>query len=275
MAYLALTVVLKALFILVTVHITVLSITLYLHRGQTHGAVTFHPALRVFFKFWLWFTCALNRKGRLEWIGLHRLHHATTDTKDDPHNPQEKGPLKLFVFALYYYRSSVNKLYKNKMPSGQSQFEHYTNGLDPSPGILEKIPGILGPVCAVVLYSYLFGTFGLVAGIIQTLWMPVVAGGVINVLGHTVGHQPYDSGDSSRSLVPKKASFGAWTLVALLNWGTGGEHLHNPHHTKAGSAKFGPGTGLHFDIGYWWLQKLNDAGGVQKMHVPLWEPAKQ
>jgi stearoyl-CoA desaturase (delta-9 desaturase) len=156
------------------------------------------------------------------------------------------------------------------MPSGENQFVHYTRGMASDYKLdtfLNKMPPLSGLVLGLCLYSWLFGWPGFVIWILQTLWMPVVAGGVINVLGHTVGHVDYPCDDSSRSLAPQKKGIFSWIQVVLLNWGTGGEHLHNPHHAHAGSARFGSGKGLNFDIGYWWLVQLNKIGLVVKMNV--------
>ena len=41
------------LYTLITTHITIVAVTLYLHRSQTHLAVTFNPVINHFFRFWL------------------------------------------------------------------------------------------------------------------------------------------------------------------------------------------------------------------------------
>ena len=37
-------------------HITIASVTIYLHRHQAHLALDLHPAVSHFFRFWLWLT---------------------------------------------------------------------------------------------------------------------------------------------------------------------------------------------------------------------------
>ena len=41
---------------LILTHITIASVTLYLHRSKTHGSVEFHSLIQHFFRFWLWLT---------------------------------------------------------------------------------------------------------------------------------------------------------------------------------------------------------------------------
>ncbi len=258
-------------FALGVVHLTVISITLYLHRSLTHGSIVYSPFMRFLFQFWLWFACGISADGRRQWVAVHRWHHAETDKEDDPHNPKQKGPLKLFLLAFFYYRKSVNEMKWRKMPNKEETlYEHYTAGL-PAYNWFDYFTDSTGPfggiIFSLILYTILFGWFGFAIWLAQTLWMPVVAGGVINVLGHTVGHQPENTGDSSRSLAPRKKNIFSWMLVALLSFADGGEHLHNPHHNRAGSPRFGKGDGLNFDIGFMYIRLLRRFGGVSSMNA--------
>ena len=58
---------------LILTHITILSVTLYLHRFSAHNAIDLHPVIQHFFRFWLWLTTGMNTK---EWTAIHRKHHA-------------------------------------------------------------------------------------------------------------------------------------------------------------------------------------------------------
>jgi stearoyl-CoA desaturase (delta-9 desaturase) len=44
----------ELIYLLVMTHITIVCVTLYLHRGQTHRGLVFHPAVAHFMRFWLW-----------------------------------------------------------------------------------------------------------------------------------------------------------------------------------------------------------------------------
>ncbi len=70
---------------LVLTHITIASITIYLHRHQAHRALELHALPSHFFRFWLWLTTSMVTK---EWTAIHRKHHAKCETTDDPHSPQ-------------------------------------------------------------------------------------------------------------------------------------------------------------------------------------------
>ena len=56
---------------LVLTHITIMAVTIFLHRHQTHRALDLHPAISHFFRFWLWFTTGMFTKN---WVAVHRKH---------------------------------------------------------------------------------------------------------------------------------------------------------------------------------------------------------
>ena len=65
-------------------HITIASVTIFLHRHQAHRALELHAIPSHFFRFWLWLTTGIVTK---EWAAIHRKHHAKCETEEDPHSP--------------------------------------------------------------------------------------------------------------------------------------------------------------------------------------------
>ncbi|HET7064915.1 MAG TPA: acyl-CoA desaturase, partial [Rudaea sp.] len=63
----------KGVYFLIVTQLTIFSVTLYLHRSQSHRGVDFHPALAHFFRFWSWISTGMVTK---EWVAIHRKHHA-------------------------------------------------------------------------------------------------------------------------------------------------------------------------------------------------------
>ena len=76
------------IYTLVVTQITIMSITLYLHRGVCHSAIEIKPILSHFFRFWLWLTTSMKTA---DWVAIHRKHHAKVETIDDPHSPIVHG----------------------------------------------------------------------------------------------------------------------------------------------------------------------------------------
>ena len=73
---------------LIVTHITIVAITLYLHRGVCHSAIHIKPILSHFFRFWLWLTTSMRTA---DWVAIHSKHHAKVETIDDPHSPAYHG----------------------------------------------------------------------------------------------------------------------------------------------------------------------------------------
>ncbi|MFM2263417.1 MAG: hypothetical protein RI959_2093, partial [Pseudomonadota bacterium] len=74
-------------------HLTIVSVTLYLHRCQAHRALELHPIVSHVFRFWLWMTTGMITK---DWAAIHRKHHAKCEQEGDPHSPQVFGIKKVF-----------------------------------------------------------------------------------------------------------------------------------------------------------------------------------
>ena len=96
----------KVIYTLVVTHITVIGVTLYLHRSQTHRGLELHPIVSHFFRFWLWMTTGMNTK---QWVAIHRKHHATCETVDDPHSPQILGLRKVMLEGAELFRAEAKK----------------------------------------------------------------------------------------------------------------------------------------------------------------------
>ncbi|MBL0163999.1 MAG: fatty acid desaturase [Xanthomonadales bacterium] len=210
----------------VTSQLTIFSVTLYLHRSQAHRGVDFHPLLAHFFRFWAWFTTAMVTK---EWVAIHRKHHAKCETAEDPHSPQIYGIRKVLLDGVDLYRqarrdSSITEKYGRGTPN--DWLERHVYGRHPE----------LGPTLMLFILFVMFGLWGVVIWAAQMIWIPLMAAGVINGLGHWWGYRNVESDDTSTNLTP-------WGLIV------GGEELHNNHHAFPSSAKFSL-RHFEFDIGW-------------------------
>jgi stearoyl-CoA desaturase (delta-9 desaturase) len=73
---------------LILTHITIVAVTVFLHRHQAHRALELHPIVSHFFRLWLWLTTGMVTR---EWTAVHRKHHAKCETAEDPHSPRVFG----------------------------------------------------------------------------------------------------------------------------------------------------------------------------------------
>ncbi len=238
---------------LLLTHITIASVTIFLHRQQAHRALTLHPAVSHFFRFWLWLTTATVTK---EWVAVHRKHHAKCETPEDPHSPQTRGITAVLFGGLGLYRAECRN---------EETVERYGKGTPDDAienGLYASSPN-LGLLLMLSIDLLLFGWAGIVIWAVQMLWIPFWAAGVINGIGHYWGYRNFETSDASRNIVP----FGI--LV-------GGEELHNNHHAYRQSAKLS-NKWWEIDLGWIYIRLLEMVGLASvKRSAPTTEflPAK-
>ncbi len=90
--------------LLIMTQLTIFSVTIYLHRHQAHRALELHPVVSHFFRFWLWLTTGMRT---LEWVAIHRKHHAYTEQEQDPHSPQQFGLRRVLWRGVELYRKAA------------------------------------------------------------------------------------------------------------------------------------------------------------------------
>ena len=216
-------------------HITIASVTIYLHRHQAHRALDLHPIPSHFFRFWLWLTTGMVTR---EWAAIHRKHHAKCETADDPHSPQVKGLRKVLWQGAELYREEAQN---------QETLDRYGHGT-PNDWLERNIyeRNTVGIALMLVIDVLLFGAVGLTIWAVQMAWIPFWAAGVVNGVGHFWGYRNYDCADAATNLVP-------WGILI------GGEELHNNHHSFATSAKLSA-RWYEFDIGWMYIRILEILG---------------
>ena len=203
-----------------------------LHRYQAHRALALHPIASHFFRFWLWLTTGMVTR---EWAAIHRKHHATTDTAEDPHSPQVYGIRKVLFEGTELYRVESTNV---------ATLEKYGHGT-PDDWIERKLYAKhtrLGIGLMLGIDLALFGPIGLTMWAVQMLWIPFFAADVVNGVGHYWGYRSFAPNDSSRNVVP-------WGILI------GGEELHNNHHAYVTSARLSS-KGWEFDIGWMYIRIL-------------------
>lgn len=226
-------------YILVTlglVHVTVTGVTLYLHRDATHRGLDLHPAVRHFFRFWLWLTTSMKTK---EWVAIHRKHHAHCETENDPHSPQILGLRKVLLEGA--------ELYKAEAKNAET-LEKYGRGT-PNDWIERNLYSrypMAGIFLLMGINIVLMGPLGLTIWAIQMMAIPFLAAGIINGVGHFWGYRNFECKDAATNVAP-------WGILM------GGEELHNNHHAFPSSAKFALRS-FEFDIGWVYISVLRKLG---------------
>jgi stearoyl-CoA desaturase (delta-9 desaturase) len=229
---------------LLLTHITIASVTIFLHRCQAHRALELHAIPSHFFRFWLWLTTGMVTK---QWAAIHRKHHAKCETVDDPHSPQVLGIDTVLARGAELYRAEA----KN-----QETIEKFGHGT-PDDWIEKNLYSRFqwqGVALMLIIDVILFGALGATVWAVQMLWIPITAAGIINGIGHYWGYRNYDCEDASTNVFP-------WGILI------GGEELHNNHHTYATSAKLS-NKWYEFDIGWLYIRTLEIMGLAKVKKLP-------
>ena len=223
-------------FTLLVTHITIASVTIFLHRCQAHRALDLHAVPSHFFRFWLWLTTGMVTK---EWAAIHRKHHAKCETEEDPHSPVTRGIKKVLLEGAELYRAESRNA---------ETMEKYGHGT-PDDWLERNVYSKLawqGVGLMLIIDVLLFGAIGVTVWAVQMLWIPITAAGIINGIGHYWGYRNYECADAATNIFP----------IGIL---IGGEELHNNHHTFGTSAKLSS-KWYEFDIGWMYIRILESLG---------------
>ena len=228
---------------LAVTHVTIAAVTIYLHRCQAHRGLDLHPAVSHFFRFWLWLTTGMVTKA---WAAIHRKHHARVETTEDPHSPQIYGISKVLWEGAELYR---------KEAANQETLDKYGVGT-PDDWLEHRFYSRydrFGISILLVANFAMFGFIGITIWAVQMFWIPFLAAGVINGIGHYWGYRTFQPEDTSTNIVP-------WGILI------GGEELHNNHHAYPTSARFSI-RWYEFDLGWQYIRALARIGLAQVKKV--------
>ncbi len=174
--------------------------------------------------------------GPVSWITTHRIHHAFTETEQDPHSPNEG----FFWSHMGWVFRGGSHLYDQEMRM------KYSPDLmkDKFHVFMEKWYWITNIFAGIILFA--------IGGFSMVLWgvaFRVVWGWhsvwIVNSITHIWGSRRFETRDSSTNNA----------LVALLAWGEG---WHNNHHAYPRSARHGMAW-YEFDFNWiqiWLLEKI-------------------
>ncbi len=227
------------IYTLIVTHITIVAITLYLHRGVCHSAIEIKPTLSHFFRFWLWLTTSMRTA---DWVAIHRKHHAKVETVEDPHSPAYYGISNVLLRGADLYHEEKNnritiEKYSQNCPNDWVENKIYTGKNN------------LGILILFIINIILFGVVGIIIWSIQMAWTPIFAAGGINGAGHYWGYRNFNTNDDSTNMFP----------VAFF---IGGEELHNNHHAFPTAAKFSLKP-WEFDIGWLYIKIFQLIGQIK------------
>lgn len=234
----------ELIYTLIVTHITIMCVTVFLHRGQAHKGLIFKPILSHFMRFWLWLTTGMVTK---QWVAIHRKHHKDCDVQGDPHSPLVYG-LSRVLFGgafLYHTASKDTKMIDNfgvGTPDDWMEQNVYSKH------------SRLGISLMLLINVMLFGYWGLVIWGVQMIWIPFWAAGVVNGIGHWWGYRNGVTKDNSRN-------------ISFLGIIIGGEELHNNHHLDPANPRLSK-RWFELDMGWIYIQMFRMFGLLKLRTTP-------
>lgn len=195
--------------------------TFFHHRYASHGAFTMSKGWERFFYIFTYITQGAHYLSPRSYAIMHRLHHAYTDTEQDPHSPS-------FSKNIFSMMLRTQRIYQGIMQGKIKVEERFTKNLPSWPGFDKWASSNLSRIlwtAAYVAYFIIFATSPWLY-LLLVLVMGAFHGAVINWFAHKYGYINFRLRNTSRNLLVAD--------VLML-----GESYHNHHHKHPSSVNFG------------------------------------
>jgi fatty-acid desaturase len=198
--------------------LTGLGVTVGLHRLLAHRSFSTYPWLA---RILATLGALAFQGGVVDWVAIHRMHHAHSDTAGDPHSPKDSFWRGHFLWLFHYDPRVADESWKARYVRDLCKDRFMTVLEDWSIGLqvllfvfLYVVGEFVGPDLG--LSWAVYGVFVRVAALQQIAWL-------VNSASHKWGYRTFETTDQSVN---------CWwlTLPAL------GEGWHNNHHAFPKSA---------------------------------------
>ncbi|KAA9327083.1 acyl-CoA desaturase [Hymenobacter busanensis] len=217
--------------------------TFFQHRYAAHRMFTMHPLWERFFFVFTFLMQGSSFMSPRGYALLHRMHHAYSDTEQDPHSPHYTAN----AFTMMWKTRNVYQ----DVWLGRSNVAARFEGNYPEWVALENLAHlwyvrVLWGAVYVAFYVAFATEWWMYLLLPIHFMMGAVHGAIVNWGGHKYGYQNFDNHDKSRNSL-------------FFDFLTGGELFQNNHHKLSSRANFGV-KWWEFDPTYpviWTLDKLH------------------
>lgn len=217
--------------------------TFFLHRYVSHKMFTLSKFWERFFYLFTFITQGSSFLNPRAYAILHKMHHAYSDTKEDPHSPH-------FFTDVWHMTMHTKDVYLNYAKHGVEP-EKAFRGNYPEWKFIDKLSDSwlvrIGFLVLYVLFYIKFATAWYMYLLLPIhFFMGPVQGAIVNWCGHKYGYSNYNVGDKSKNTVPVD--------IFLM-----GELLQNNHHKSPNNPKFSRRK-FEFDPTFLIMKALNAIG---------------
>lgn len=216
-------------------------ICLGFHRYLTHRSMIMSRWLDCFVIFCGTLAC---QNGPLKWVAQHRMHHQSSDTRDDPHDACQ-GFWWSHIQWMFYDRHKFDNVTRLRKYTKDINHDKFYQFLDKYFIYIQIALGIL---------FYLIGGISWVVwGIFVRLVLVYHATWLVNSACHIWGYTNYITKDLSKN---------NW-FVALLTFGEG---WHSNHHYRPKSARAGVNW-YELDLTYFLINSLEKLKLIKNVNI--------
>jgi len=196
--------------------------TFFLHRYGAHKMFTMTPFWEKVFYIFTWFTQGSSYLNPRAYAILHRMHHAYSDTKEDPHSPhffKEVFTMMLHTKRVYYGLLSGEYKAEEKFDKNYPRWDIVDRMAD------SWVSRLFFAGLYILFYIYFAPYWWLFFLLPIHFLIGPIQGAVVNWAGHKYGYRNYDNGDQSKNTF--------WIDLLMM-----GELFQNNHHQHASRPNF-------------------------------------
>ena len=211
------------IFFIVIWYLSLFSQTFFHHRYASHGAFKMSKGWEKFFFILTYITQGSHYMSPRAYAIMHRLHHAYTDTPDDPHSPNFSS--NIFSMMLRT-RKIYTDIFKRRIPIERK----FTRNLPEWNSLDKWANSTLSRVLWGAAYTAFFIIFATSPWHYLILPVPMgmgaFHGAIINWFAHKFGYRNFALRNTSENL---------FSIDVLML----GESYHNNHHKRPSAINFG------------------------------------
>lgn len=234
--------------------LSVFSQTFYLHRYAAHAMFTMNRFWERTFHIITLITQGSSYLSPYGYAVLHRMHHAFSDTEQDPHSPHQSS--NVFTMML-----KTKQIYHAIVHRELEVEERFTRDVPDWP-IIDKMFHtypfrIAMGTLITLIYMYILGTNHMyLYALLPIHWlMGPIHGAIVNWAGHKYGYVNHkETGDLSKNTLP-------------FDFVTMGELFQNNHHNNGTNPNFAS-KWFEIDPTYHVMQVFNKLGIIRWAEKP-------
>lgn len=204
-------------------YLSLFSQTFFQHRYAAHGAFTMSRRWERFFFIFTYITQGSHYLSPRAYAIMHRIHHAHTDTEQDPHSPN-------FSSNIFSMMLRTRKIYNDIFQGHQQVDAKFTKNLPEWPKFDRWANSYLSRILWIAAYVTFFVFYATSPWLYLLLPVIIVLaafhGAIINWFAHKFGYRNFRLNNTSENL---------FSVDVLML----GESYHNNHHKRPSAVNFG------------------------------------